>query len=79
MITGTMNVPMTLEKANYLNALEARDIAMPIKLYRYSCKRDDGSEFTPTPLCPVCEKVICGEVNFCSNCGQRLDRENIEL
>lgn len=80
MITGTINVAMTLEKANYLNELEARDVAMPIKLHKYSIKKDDGTEYAPSELCPICGRTVTYvDGTFCPTCGQRLDRENSAL
>lgn len=70
MITGTMSVNITLEKANYLNALERRDKAMPAT----RCKGEKGYY-----KCPVCEEVLGNEERFCKACGQRIDTKNEAL
>lgn len=75
MITGTMNVPMTLEKANYYNALEKRDEAMPLEVNVFEY---EGKEHK-TYKCPMCGEYIYNGELFCKTCGQRLDTENIAL
>lgn len=77
MITGTMNIPMTLEKANYLNALEARDEARPMVEVKYDWNGEERSYYK----CPVCGDALISisTCKFCSKCGQRIDTENIEI
>lgn len=74
MITGTMNVPMTLEKANYYNTLEARDTAMPMEEHEYEYCNEKKKYYK----CPVCGGYLHGE-KFCGTCGQRIDTENVAL
>ena len=76
MITGTMNVPMTLEKANYYNALERRDMAKAVVEHTY--KDNEGNEHSYYK-CPVCDEFVYDGEAFCKSCGQRIDMENIEL
>ena len=68
-INETMQVRMTLEEANHINALLDRDKAKAIV-------RDDKYDLT---YCPSCNGVVFGDNTFCSKCGQRLDTENIAL
>lgn len=77
MITGTMNIQMTLEKANYLNVLEARDHALPMEVVKYEWEGEEREYYR----CPVCREALIGiETNkFCSKCGQRIDTENTAL
>ena len=75
MITGTMNVPMTLEKANYYNTLEARDKAMPIVANEYEYNGEKKKYYK----CPACGEYWHEGENFCSTCGQRIDTQNIEI
>ena len=75
MITGTMNVPMTLEKANYYNLLEKRDQAMPpIGNTGYI-----NGEARTYYECPICGEYLFERDEFCRTCGQRLDTENMAL
>lgn len=30
-------------------------------------------------VCPVCGSLLCGEYNYCSNCGQRLINNRNEV
>ena len=75
MITGTMNVPMTLEKANYLNALEARDQPRPVEEVKYTLNGEERRYY----VCPECGEFVHKDYEFCRKCGQHLDMENIAL
>ena len=73
-INETMQVRMTLEEANKINELLKRDeLVAPIleeweyegeKKRRYRCPSCNASYYSTVP-------------HFCSECGQRLDTENV--
>lgn len=75
MITGTMNIAMTLEKANYYNVLEKRDKAMPAVKGAYTFEGTEHKYYK----CPVCGEYLYAEDFFCRSCGQRIDTENNAL
>ena len=67
---GKVNVTMTVGEIQRYKELENRDIAKPFIRERF--------ETTDKHIdrCPVCKEAL-GKGNFCPNCGQRIDTENI--
>ena len=75
MINIEGNVRMTLTEANYYNALEARDKALPAERVDY----EFGGESKFYYKCPMCGESVTDNTIFCRKCGQRIDRENEAL
>lgn len=75
-INETMQVRMTLDEANLVNELLKRNTATPVKAEEYT----DG-EKKEYHYCTVCGCFVgIGSIhNFCPNCGQKQDAQNIEL
>lgn len=65
-IRGNINVSLSIEKASYINDLIDRDISKIPNI------RDGSSD---SYECPVCGKYIYRSDEFCSKCGQRLERQ----
>lgn len=75
MITGTIDVSLTLEKVNYYNALEKRDEPLPVEEVKYMLHGVEHKYYK----CPMCGEYIYDGYEFCSTCGQRLDMENFAV
>ena len=58
----------------YIEKLIERDTAKPVKQYVFMTIKHE-----PLDLCPVCGTALAIEGNFCPVCGQKCDRDNIEL
>ena len=71
-LNGTVNVNLSVAKVNYLNELIERDKAKPMVENQIT---ENGRIYLE---CPVC-RCFNTSYNFCPNCGQRLDKENVEL
>ena len=68
-ITGTLELRLSLEQVNHINALIERDTPKAvIKDKEYSLL-----------YCPTCNKIVYPHNAFCEKCGQRLDVENTAL
>ena len=79
-LKGTIDVRLSLDEVNEINELIDRNTAKAVKLHRYEVKMSDGTEISPTELCPTCGEITgYTKGTFCAMCGQRLDRENIAL
>lgn len=66
---------MTDKDKEYFKMLKERDTAKPCIKYQPST---EGIE--PWGICPVCGfSILSKYAQFCSECGQRLDRENWAL
>lgn len=74
-IRGALDVELTIEEVTYLNALIERDKEKAV--VRKDWEIDD-STYTDYK-CPVCNTNTRSGDNFCSKCGQRIDRDNIAL
>jgi hypothetical protein len=70
-IHGVMDVKLTDEQVVKINTLIARNEKMPLEQ-----KQIGDSDYLG---CPACGRMIFGKENFCCNCGQRIDCENIAL
>lgn len=54
---------------NYIEMLKERDKAKPVKKY---VPITEGIE--PWAMCPECGRLLLtNDINFCDNCGQRVD------
>lgn len=69
MIKGSIDIRLTLDEVNHINALLERDTAKAIV-------EDDKYNIC---YCPACKHVLLNGDVFCSRCGQRLDIENKSL
>ena len=60
---------------DYIEMLKERDKARAVKKY---VPITEGIE--PWAMCPICGRLLLTEdINFCSNCGQRVDMTTWEL
>ena len=73
-ISGVIDVRLSTEEVAELNELIERNTAKPLVLHEYSVPN-----ISPSHLCPNCGSVLLTAYKFCSDCGQRLDSENIAL
>lgn len=69
LLKGTIDIRLTLDEVNHVNALIERDTARAI----IADKQYDLC------YCPVCKKIPTSTYKFCPYCGQRLDMENKAL
>ena len=72
-IKAITEIKVSVDDINHLNALIDRDEPKPPVVKRYSA---DGGEYT---VCPVCARLVSDNYHFCSQCGQRIDRENVAI
>lgn len=70
-IRGSVDVRLSLDDVNKINELIERDTAKAI------VQKKIGQ--TILECCPYCGKMQFSRVNFCSECGQRIDADNIAL
>ena len=68
---GKINVQMTVAEYNRIKMLNDRDTAKAFVREKISGGKIDR--------CPECGKALGDIEVFCSNCGQRIDMENIAL
>lgn len=69
------NESISRDQRDYITELKERDKAKPVKKY---VPITEGIE--PWAMCPNCGKLLLTEdINFCSNCGQRVDMTTWEL
>ena len=72
---GTVQAEMTWQEVAQIEALKARDVAMPVVEGKYEFDGGKGKYYK----CPICDEYVHDGEVFCSTCGQRLDMENIKL
>lgn len=70
-IRAMVDVKLSIEQVNEINELIVRDEALPVLENEVL-----GDEWH---RCPRCKHAIFRKPNFCEQCGQRLDNDNIEL
>lgn len=70
-----ISIDLSVEEINEINELRERDTAKA--LVRKSYKFKDKDEYYEA--CPICGSIVSGTKKFCTECGQRLDAENIAL
>lgn len=64
-----------MEQVNEINALIEKSKPKALKRFVY---RTEGIE--PSNMCPICGTHLTYNVeNFCTHCGQALDKDNYEL
>ena len=72
---GILQAEMTWQEVAQIEALKARDVAMPVVEGEYEF---DGGK-RKYHKCPICDEYVYDGEVFCRTCGQRLDMENIAL
>lgn len=72
---GTVQAEMTWQEAAQIEALKARNEAMPVIESTYTFEGTEHKYYK----CPVCGEYLYPEDVFCRTCGQRIDTENIAL
>ena len=70
-----VRVDMTIDEINKVSGLLERDVAKPC----IRVKTKIGKKDFQYDKCPVCDEVVVSGADFCTKCGQRLDKENIEF
>lgn len=70
-IKGSVDVRLSLDDVNKINELIERDTAKAITQQKIGK--------TTIERCPYCGKMLFGKANFCGECGQRIDTDNIAL
>ena len=68
-VKGSMDVRLTLDEVNNINALIERDTAKAVV----------ADEAYNLCYCPICKSIPLTGDTFCRKCGQRLDAENKAL
>ena len=72
---GAVHAEMTWEEVAQIEALKARDTAMPVVEGEYEFNAEKRKYYK----CPICDEYVHDGEVFCRTCGQRLDMENIAL
>lgn len=72
-IKAITEIKVSVDDINHLNTLIDRDEPKSPVVKRYLA---DGGEYT---VCPICARLISDNYHFCSQCGQRIDRENVAI
>ena len=67
-VRGVIETELTVEEVTTINALIERDTAMAV------IKTDMGNY-----KCPACKSYVSSNKVFCTECGQRIDWDNIAL
>ena len=74
-LKGNITITLTAEEVVGINDLLEKDMPKPLVEHEFK----DGTTGTK---CPRCGRFICavgGAWNYCPDCGQRIDTENIAL
>lgn len=74
-IKGSMTVTLTAEEVVGINDLLEKDIPKPLVEHEFK----DGTTSTRCPRCGRFISQIGTEWNYCPDCGQHIDTENIAL
>ena len=66
-------IEVTTDDITEINELIKRDVALP-------CREEKDITGHYKYYCGVCNKFLWNsDANFCGNCGQRIDKDNVKL
>ena len=75
-IKGKVEIaPMPIEQVTYINELVERDTPIAPRTKKWEYNGEERISY----YCTMCNESLSAGDKFCSECGQRIDTENIAL